>query len=127
MSNQDTAMCQFTDCWIRDANDCDATSSAWSGQSDISLREQLPTVDLRMDSSQSGYSHDICLRCTNGQVVADVPSFTVTVAPGPCASSLTDATGAEDTLLTYQSGGTSQVVPKTVTPVTGVNYWETLF
>ena len=89
-------MCPFTECYLRDANDCAATSSSWSGSSRIDLDENWPDIELEMENYNFGYSYDICMRCTNGQVFSDVVSFSVTVGAHPCAQVLSDVSGADD-------------------------------
>ena len=124
-SNTDTILCPFINCGLSDGNDCsNVGSETWRGVDDIYLTTDWPTITLELVSQGLGYSHDMCLRCNNGQAVADVQSFTVTTGVGPiCSTALSHATGAEAVALDFQF----ETDPMSIAPTTTFVDWNTLF
>ena len=116
-SNTEPTDCAITSCTLWKAGLCGVEAftetEVWLDWSSVGFLADFNVV--------TGYSHSVCVRCSNGQQDIDLDNWTITQEPD-CSTSLQPAT-ATDVSLIYNSIGAT--VP--VTPSAGFTTWNAFF
>ena len=76
-SNSNTALCPITSCSIHDAENCVSGSSTSSAE-DIKIESSSPWRIEAAKTNAAGYSHEICILCSNGEQEKSLVNWKIT-------------------------------------------------
>jgi hypothetical protein len=81
-----------------------------------------PWEVLALKSTTLGYSHSVCLRCSNGQQTEDLDNWIISQLPD-CSITLSMPLSPLDVELAYIIGAPDEAV----TPILTFSTWDALF